>query len=425
MAAVGRGVDEPRPPVGGRPSTLPLQRSPCRRAGGSARTAEVGEARDEPVERAGPRGQRAAVGGQARERLEAARRVERGQSSCGALGSVSGPSTRSLVAAEARRAGRVQRREAATEQRVGSPRAPPRRSTPARGTRAGGSSARRARRRPASRRRRRASAGPRPRACRRRRRVGGGLDEDAAVVLELGGVGVVEVAAGDPAQLAGRERRAQRVTQRRHARAARRAGRDTPRRRGRARGRSRRRRRSRGPARRGRFGRAGAGIELAQQAHLRGGAARGARGAAGRARCAIERDEQVEVVEVREADLARAAGRWIPRARRRPRRARVRRRAGVPAAGAGAVDLDLLARGRPRATSARMTPSAVGERQMLPMQTNRTRVSGIARSYAGDGLGRELGARCERFGRRPGRPDAEEAGGERVTGAGGVDDGRP
>ena len=73
-----------------------------------------------------------------------------------------------------------------------------------------------------------------------------------------------------------------------------------------------------------------------------------------------------------------------------------------------------------------MTPSAVGERQMLPMQTNRTGVIAAGDPRRG---ARPLGHRLRgepRAGRQRGLavagPDAEEAGRERVAGAGGVDD---
>ena len=91
---------------------------------------------------------------------------------------------------------------------------------------------------------------------------------------------------------------------------------------------------------------------------------------------AVQREDQVEVVEVRRArpgarrpssvDPARAAPpRW--RARRAARRRASRR---CPALSTSTASSSPGSR-----TSPRITPSAVGERQMLPMQTNRIRTT--------------------------------------------------
>ena len=83
---------------------------------------------------------------------------------------------------------------------------------------------------------------------------------------------------------------------------------------------------------------------------------------------------EVEVVEVGRPHLARRAVERDPAPVRGGRGALVGRLADVPAAGAGAVDLDLVVEPG-LAQRCRITPSAVGERQMLPMHTKRIRIA--------------------------------------------------
>ena len=223
---------------------------------------------------------------------------------------------------------------------------------------------------------RRASAGRAPRRRMPGAASGGGLHEHAPAVVELGGVGVVEVAAADraaahatpaPSARASASRSPGTAAQLVEQPAA--GGLDEVEHVLEAVG----RRRSTGRARRGRRA-APTRVELAQQPHLR--RARSSSGAIARRSLAFDASSATQEVEVarspRAAPGAPRRSSAIPRARGRGHRARVGRIAHVPAAGAGAVDLDrVLEPGL--ATSPRITPSAVGERQMLPMQTNRMR----------------------------------------------------
>ena len=260
-ASRGRPRDGRRRPRGrsatARPSaavrTLPLQRSPCRRAGGSGGPASSSSRPTSALEQRGRLGRAARRGRRAAGRAARAGawRRTRPSSRAGALGSVSGPSTRSRSPPNA---GAPAACSAASPRPSASSRRGRRRAR-ARSTRARGSAARRARRRP----RATAATGSAPRLgepaqARRPRRVNAPGAASAAVltntrraVVELGGVGVVEVAAGDPRS---ERRRPERAPSARgdsasrsvaaRARGPRRAARGRRRRRGRARGRSRR-----------------------------------------------------------------------------------------------------------------------------------------------------------------------------------------
>ena len=194
--------------------------------------------------------------------------------------------------------------------------------------------------------------------------------------LECDAAGLVDVAAGDRAGASTGSSARRAISARSRARGgSRRAGRRRRARPCRARPRSRPRPRSTGRGRRGRR-RDGARVELAEQADLaasaaasRGDAPAGRRGSRGPSRRS-GRSRRSR----RPRPCARALQRDPARGRRGASRAR-RADADVPAAGAGAVDVDLLVEAR-LATSARITPSAVGERQMLPRQTKRIRVQG-------------------------------------------------
>ncbi len=122
------------------------------------------------------------------------------------------------------------------------------------------------------------------------------------------------------------------------------------------------------------------GIELAQQPHLRALAhrrARGARSSRTFARSiASSRSKSLEVLM--HAPGARCPRASTPRSRAAAPRAR---RAGCPTCHApvpAESSCDRRARGPRRATSERITPSAVGERQMLPRHTNSTRAARAA-----------------------------------------------
>jgi hypothetical protein len=93
----------------------------------------------------------------------------------------------------------------------------------------------------------------------------------------------------------------------------------------------------------------------------------------------VHGEDEVEVVVVPDRELARPQGAQVVAAPRGPvDRPRVRRIADVPVAEAGGLDPDLW----------RKTPSAVGERQMLPVQTMRTLTSAMAGKAPGDLLKR-------------------------------------
>ena len=151
----------------------------------------------------------------------------------------------------------------------------------------------------------------------------------------------------------------------------RRAVRGRPPRRCRAPSRSRRRRRSRDRAPRAHRSRPTRG-------RTRAAAGSSPAGTGQRRQCqqlalvgAVGRQHEVEVVEVLGADLAGDAGQRHPTRSGGGDRPRVGALADVPGSGPSAVDIDL--RRQPRAASISWsTPSAVGERQMLPMQTKRT-----------------------------------------------------
>ena len=136
--------------------------------------------------------------------------------------------------------------------------------------------------------------------------------------------------------------------------------------------RSRRRRRSTGRAPTGR--RSAPGSNARSRRTFAAAAASGARRrrSAGSARPSRARGRSARSRRRRTAARARP---WRCPARAASAAARrVRRVADVPGAGARALDLDVVRRGRPRPRGARITASAVGERQMLPRQTKQTRI---------------------------------------------------
>ena len=87
---------------------------------------------------------------------------------------------------------------------------------------------------------------------------------------------------------------------------------------------------------------------------------------------AIHRDQQIKIKKVLRANLALVPSSTMPRARAA---AAARASGGLPTCHAPVpADSSSMLSCRPlRSTSARITPSAVGERQMLPKHTNSTR----------------------------------------------------
>ena len=107
------------------------------------------------------------------------------------------------------------------------------------------------------------------------------------------------------------------------------------------------------------------------------GCARDIRAGSARARCRScrgHRQDQVEATEISVVDLPRAQSAQVEvAARRRPQGPRVRRFAHVVIVRACRVDLYVQLR-RMATHELAKHPSAVGERQMLPMQTKRIRI---------------------------------------------------
>ena len=190
-------------------------------------------------------------------------------------------------------------------------------------------------------------------------------------------------------------RRADRVSR---LTAARRAGRGRRPRPGRAPSRSRPGRRSTGRGRRGRARRREAGSNSRSSRALPAASPSGEKRPQLAQVLAVHREQQVEVLEVARADLARGAlERHAARARRPRSRggraSRRRARSRCPA-----LSISNSCSSPASRTSPRMTPSAVGERQMLPMQTKRMPVHRVANARR---AGRPLGPPPARRAARP------------------------